>query len=343
MKVIALFNHKGGVSKSTTTFNLGWMLAERGHRVLMVDADPQCNLTGMVLAFAGDQDFEAFYTENPSSNIYAALRPAFAGAPETIGAVAVHQTQVNGLSLLAGHVDVATFEPELAMAHKLQSALPILQNLPGALGHVIRATAAQQCCDYVLIDMSPSIGALNQNLLMHSDYFIVPTSPDYFCLLAIDSLAKILPRWAQNATELRSQQRNATYKLPDTNPKFIGIVSQRYRPRDGRPAAAFQKWIDAIIQRASENLVPTLIATGMSISAETLQAVLTDPPHVEIAQIADFNSLIARSQEFATAVFALSDVQLQASGTVLETAKASRDQFRATFSAMAARVEALTA
>ncbi len=309
----------------------------------MVDADPQCNLTGMVLSFAGDQDFEQFYTNHPESNIYAALRPAFAGAPEKIGAVDVHGTQQERLLLLAGHVDVATFEPELAMAHKLQSALPILQNLPGALGHVIRATAAQHNCDYVLIDMSPSIGALNQNLLMHSDYFIVPTSPDYFCLLAIDSLAKILPRWAQNAAELRSQQGGATYRLPEHNPKFIGIISQRYRPRDGRPAAAFQRWINSIIERASENLVPTLVASDMSVGRDLLAQVLLEPPHVEISQVADFNSLIARSQEFATAVFALSDAQLQASGTVLETARQSRDQFRETFSNMAARVEALTA
>lgn len=341
--MIALFNHKGGVSKSTTTFNLGWMLAERGHRVLMVDADPQCNLTGMVLSFAGDADFESFYTHHPNSNIFAAVRPAFAGAPEKIGATSVHGTQQNGLMLLAGHVDVATFEPELAMAHKLQSALPILQNLPGALGHVIRATAANEGCDYVLIDMSPSIGALNQNLLMHSDFFIVPTSPDYFCLLAIESLARILPRWAQNAAELRSQQGAATYKLPTVNPKFVGIVSQRYRPRDGRPAAAFQKWIDTIIQRTGDGLVPALEAVDMAVPTTKRSGILSEPPHVEIAQIADFNSLIARSQEFATAVFALTDEQLQASGNVLDTARASRDQFRASFSAMAARVEALTA
>jgi cellulose biosynthesis protein BcsQ len=343
VKIIALFNHKGGVSKTTTTFNLGWMLAERGRRVLMVDADPQCNLTGMVLSFSGDQDFEDFYTKNPSSNIYAALRPAFAGAPEKIGGAPVASTQKDGLFLLAGHVDVATFEPELAMAHKLQSALPILQNLPGAFGHVIRATAEEQGCDYVLVDMSPSIGALNQNLLMHSDFFIVPTSPDYFCLLAIDSLAKILPRWAQNAKELRSQQGGVTYKLPDSSPKFIGMVSQRYRPRDGRPAAAFQRWIDVITKRVAENFVPTLAGSGMSVDLNLMKDVIKDPPHVEIVKISDFNSLIGRSQEFSTAVFALTNTQLQAKGTVLENAVESRDQFRIVFEELAQKVELLTA
>ena len=48
-KRIALFNHKGGVSKTTTTFNLGWMLAQMGNRVILVDGDPQSNLTGLVL------------------------------------------------------------------------------------------------------------------------------------------------------------------------------------------------------------------------------------------------------------------------------------------------------
>lgn len=52
---IALFNNKGGVSKTTTTFNLGWMLASKGKRVILVDADPQTNLSGLVL---GLDEFE---------------------------------------------------------------------------------------------------------------------------------------------------------------------------------------------------------------------------------------------------------------------------------------------
>jgi chromosome partitioning protein len=47
--IISLFNHKGGVSKTIPAFNLGWAMADRGKRVLIVDGDPQCNLTGAVL------------------------------------------------------------------------------------------------------------------------------------------------------------------------------------------------------------------------------------------------------------------------------------------------------
>ena len=58
---ICLFNHKGGVSKTTTAFNMGWMLAKKGKRVLLVDCDPQCNLTGMVLGFKGSTELPKLY------------------------------------------------------------------------------------------------------------------------------------------------------------------------------------------------------------------------------------------------------------------------------------------
>lgn len=56
-KILTLFNHKGGVSKTTTTFHLGWKLTQKKKKVLLVDGDPQCNLTGM---FFGDS-FDEYY------------------------------------------------------------------------------------------------------------------------------------------------------------------------------------------------------------------------------------------------------------------------------------------
>jgi chromosome partitioning protein len=132
-KLISLFNHKGGASKTTTAFNLGWALADSGLDVLLVDADPQCNLTGMALELSGIDELESFYTENPNSNIYAALQPAFAGTPATLKSATPSSTKHPRLKLLAGHIDVALYEPELAMAHKLTTAMPVLQNLPAHL------------------------------------------------------------------------------------------------------------------------------------------------------------------------------------------------------------------
>ena len=79
---IVFFKHKGGVSKTTTTFHLGWKLAQRGSRVLLVDADPQCNLTGLIMRM----DFEEYYIEEhtKSRNIMAWVSSAFYSIQELI-------------------------------------------------------------------------------------------------------------------------------------------------------------------------------------------------------------------------------------------------------------------
>ena len=80
-KTLAFFNNKGGVSKTTTCFNVGWMLAEMGKKVIIVDADPQCNLTGMVLDLSQEGSLGEFYNNNPTRNIKDALKPAFESRP----------------------------------------------------------------------------------------------------------------------------------------------------------------------------------------------------------------------------------------------------------------------
>ncbi len=67
VKTISLFNNKGGVSKTTTTFHLGWKLAEKGQKTLIVDTDPQCNLTGLCLNADKNNKLENFYVNNSNN------------------------------------------------------------------------------------------------------------------------------------------------------------------------------------------------------------------------------------------------------------------------------------
>lgn len=97
-KIINLFNHKGGVSKTTTVFNLSWMLASLGKRVVMADFDPQCNLTGMVLGYQGVDDLETAYRSDPPNNIKDALAPAFESKPKRIEAAEC--VEVSGIANL---------------------------------------------------------------------------------------------------------------------------------------------------------------------------------------------------------------------------------------------------
>ena len=148
-KRIAFFNHKGGVSKTTTTFNLGWMLAEKGNTVVLVDADPQCNLTGMVLGFGG-RELEDFYEKAEGRNIKDGLAPAFESRPEPLKAVdCVRVDARDGLFLLPGHLGLSEYEVTLGIAHELTGSIQTLQNLPGSITRLLTLTADKHKADYV--------------------------------------------------------------------------------------------------------------------------------------------------------------------------------------------------
>ena len=340
-KRIALFNHKGGVSKTTTSFNLGWMLAEKGNKVVLVDADPQCNLTGMVLGFGG-RELEDFYEMHQGRNIKDGLAPAFESRPEPLKAVdCVQVTARAGLFLLPGHIGISEYEVTLGIAHELTGSIQTLQNLPGSITRLLELTAERHEADYVLIDLNPSLSAFNQNLLLTSHCFIVPTSPDYFSAMAMQSLAKVLPdwrKWAGHAAQL-PVLKEAVYPFPDISPKFLGTIVQNYRPRDGRPASAFQTWIDKINNIVVQEMFPALERCEMTLPQAIYEEYAVND--ICLATIPDFNSLIAKSQEHQTPVYALTPAQIGQGGSVLETTLESRDRFREIFSDIGDKVVAL--
>ena len=264
---IALFNHKGGVSKTTTTFHLGWMLASKGKTVVLADADPQCNLTGLVL---GEDGFEDWYDNNKHGNLKSGLAPAFESRPSLIEPVECFPIkQRDDLFLLPGHIELSEYEVTLGIAQELSGSIQTLQNLPGALSYLLDLTAKKYNADYVLIDMNPSLSSLNQNLLLTSDFFIVPTTPDYFSVMAIDSLANVIPKWrawSQQAARMPIL-KDAVYPFPDITPKFLGTVVQNYRPRGGVPASGFQVWINKIDSAVHDKLVPALTKVDMMLQS----------------------------------------------------------------------------
>jgi len=340
MKIISLFNHKGGVSKTTTTFNLGWMLAEQGHKTLIVDTDPQCNLTALVLGYNSIDDIDDFYSKNPNCDIYSCVKPVIDGSLGRVITGIPLKTDNPNLSLLCGNIALSEVETQISVALTTSSAIPAIRNIPGSIGAFIKQTAKQNGFDYVLVDMSPSVGALNECILMSSDYFIVPTAPDFFCAQAIKSLTNVIPRWNQDISTFRDE--SIIYPFPKNPPKFIGFLSQKYRPRNDSPAKSFQKWIDIIKNEVANSLVPTLEPLGMSIDQDMFSKNVGADEPFNLANIADFNSLIAQSQKHSVPVFSLRAEQIEQSGTVLENMEKSRDHFKKTFSQLATEVHQLT-
>lgn len=358
-KQIALFNHKGGVGKTTTTFNLGWMLANKGKKVIIVDCDPQCNLTGMVLGLKDAENFDSMYPSDADTvkNIRDGLAPAFESRPELIKPV--NCEPINGqtnMQLLPGHIGLAEYEVTLGIAQELSGSLITLQNLPGSLHHLFNKTAEEYNADFILVDMSPSLGPINQNLLTTSDYFIVPMFPDYFSAMATVSLASILPKWAAWAERAKVLEplKNAIYPFPDKHPKFLGTIIQNFRIKKGIPAAAFQRWIDEIKFGVEKILMPMLSENDMLLpdelyhkasmigSGQTELSLFFQTVSQPILQVSDFNTLIALSQEHHAPVFDLTDVELGKEGKVLKNMKRSMKRFRDLFSDGADRIITLT-
>lgn len=354
MKSICLFNHKGGVSKTTTTFNLGWILANKGKKVLMVDLDSQSNLTGLVMGYqAVDDDFMLkFYDDSRNLTMKPIVEAIINGeSPSDFrnrfnGSVL--ETGNENLKLLPGHLDVSDLDSQISVSLKIASGIPATRNIPGNLPKMLQEVAKSEGADYVIYDLSPNVGGLNQVILMSSDYFIVPTSPDYFCLQAIGSLERNIKKW-HHEIELFKVNNGFNSEFPIGNrPRFLGAIQQRYRPRNNKAASSFQKWIDYIGGAINEKLVPTLQEIGAVVDASLIEESLDGSGLrvYDLAHIPDFNSLIAISQQLCKPIFALTDDEIKEVGNVFGhaelTMESNRDNFMNIFDQLADRVLFLT-
>lgn len=347
---IAFFNHKGGVSKTTSAFNIGWKLAELGKRVLLVDCDPQCNLTGLVLEYSQDDEypFEG-RRDQPARNIRDGLAPAFDARPVPLTPVQVQTVPAQpNLFVLPGHVGLSENENTLSIAHELSSSLSAFQNIPGSLRHLFNITGDANDIDYVIVDMSPSLGALNQNILCTSDSFIVPMAPDFFSAMALRSLARVLPKWRNwslkaNASEIL---KGADYPWPSVEPKYLGSIVQNYRRRsrggqEARPTQAYQKWFDALNEAKATHLMPALESASYLFSEGRYNesgAALDD----FLLEVPDFNSLIAVSQIVSKPVFSLTQSDMGSSGVIFEAQDKSIKDFNSIYESGAEKIIRLT-
>ncbi len=350
MKQIAIFNHKGGVAKTTMTFHLAWMLASLGKRTMVVDCDPQCNLTGLFLGEvdAEDYPFESATPQKPR-NIRDAVRPAFESRPYMIEATEIFESPLQpGLFLLPGHVGLSEYESQLAVAHELSNTLSALQNIPGALHHAIKKTGEKNSIDFALIDMSPSLGAINQNLFMTSYAFIIPMAPDLFSSMALRSLTRTLPKWAEWGKKAANNAvlKSADYTFPDVTPKYLGSSVQNFRKRarnreEAKPTQAFQKWFDRLAETRANDLLPALLGSNMLLPDQAYQATGA-PVNQFLMEIGSLDGLIAIAQELGKPVFAI-DIEKDTDfrGNVAETYQTKIDDVYKNFLLGAQKVIAL--
>ncbi len=312
MKRIAVFNHKGGVSKTTTSYNLGWSLASLGKRILLVDADAQCNLTQYAL---GQDEFEKYYESGSQENIHDALAPAFKSQPRLLTPVNCIEIKER-LFLCPGHIDFSENEMQLGVAMQLSNSLGSMQNLPGAINYLIDITCKKYSIDYTIFDLNPSLSAINEDILLSSDFFIIPTAPDVFSAMAIKSLSRVLPSWEAWAKSARDSFSEATYKISNTTPRFLGYTINDFNLSGGHPQASFAGFMSKISSVITTTFIEDLKKNNMTLSEDAYERayrnMVQKANHIEdyydhycLAQFSNFNKLIALSHEKSLPIFEL--------------------------------------
>ncbi len=328
-KIIILFNHKGGVSKTTTTYNLAWKMTDHDKKVLIVDGDPQCNLTSLILGDA----FEDYYISDKTkyNNIKDGVEVAFKGKPKPIEAIDCINADGNkNLFLIPGHMDLSEYDPALSLSLNSNNAISTLQNLPGAFYELINKCSEKYQIDYVFIDMNPGLSAINQTFFMYADAFIIPTNPDPFSVMALRTLKTVLPRWKNSTKIFRDFFKDASYPLPNKEMKFIGEVIQRFNLRRGKAAVPYQERITEIKEYIEKELVIEFERNDMvyDISNLITKGIISDRC---LAEISEFGALLPKSHYAGVPVFALSPSQINETGPILEQMISKRDLINGIF------------
>lgn len=225
---VCFFNNKGGVGKTTLIANLAAELAlNHGKKILLVDADPQCNLTQYLLS---DDEYVEEYERDDPTTIYSVIHPLSIGKGYR-AKLPIRRAESFGCDIVIG-------DPRLAMKEDLLSQDWRDARAGGTRG--LRTTFVfhdllqkSSHYDYVFFDMGPSLGAINRAILLVSDYFILPATIDIFSKWAVKNIGLALTSWQKDLENGISNAEDPS-ELPVSNNKrvkFLGYVMQQHKER----------------------------------------------------------------------------------------------------------------
>jgi chromosome partitioning protein len=242
---------------------------------------------------------------------------------------------------MPGHANLSEYDAALSFAQTSNNAISTLQNLPGAFNDLINKTTDKYLIDYVLIDLSPALSAINQNLFTLSDFFIIPTNPDPFSIMALNTLVSILPRWVDWNEKMRPAFVDATYPLSTATPRLIGTLIQRFNVRKGKAAKPYRENIAEIKEAVVKNLVPALRIKNMIFDAQVYASAGINSDFC-LAEIPDFQGLLPKSNDAGVPVFAIQDNEIGETGPIYDGMIDKRETFNTLFDSIAEQVIKIT-
>lgn len=238
---LAFFNNKGGTGKTTLSCNMAATIAKvHGLRVAYIDGDPQCNATQLLL----EDDFWSEIFSNRARSVERTILKALtnirAGDSSVDHDVELHRSTRFGVDVLAGHPGLSVVEDLLSTSW--------LEFKGGTIGGArrslwVRNLIAELDYDLVVMDMGPSLGALNRSFLLGADRFVTPMAADLFSLYALDNIADWMRAWLReyesglDAIEANSADILETYSIstvPAVANGYSGYTVQQYVSRTSK-------------------------------------------------------------------------------------------------------------
>lgn len=292
-KRFAIFNHKGGVGKTTLTVNIASALASLGKTVLLVDSDPQCNLSAYFIEDTVLDDWLDNSDSDTGRTIWSAVKPV----SEAAGSVRVIKPfKLKRIVLIPGDVRLSEFESDLSQFWN-ECVLRKLRGYRGtaALSLLVNSLAADSDVDYVFYDSGPNIGPLNRVILLDCDYFIIPAACDLFSIRALKTLGHTLSDWIQSWKTIADFAPDDTYLLPG-RPKFLGYIPQRFRVYRGEVSQGYSTFLPRIERHIASDVVNVLRRIDPELASSSMAT-------NKLGLIKDFGTLANTAQTHGTAIF----------------------------------------
>lgn len=327
MKIISLFNNKGGVGKTTLAFHLSCALAEMNHKVLMIDLDPQCNLSLYAIdedtleeTWKNEDDFiddfensmkkigDARFNEINSEprTIHYLLKPTEEGTGELVNLPPPFNIRPN-LDLIPGRLTLHKYEYKIS--ERWSGAY---QGDPLAIRTItrIRKIALQYSeiydYDYVVIDTSPSLGALNKIIISTTDGYLIPCLPDMFSLYGIRNIGEALNLWKKELDiiyKLISDDKRESF--PRKFVQFLGYTifnARRYRGKT--------KWDLAVAHDNYAQQIPQTIDKYIPEKVRAhLSADMIKEPIGGTSVMHSHSTLAGMSQKYRTPIWDIPSLQ----------------------------------
>jgi cellulose biosynthesis protein BcsQ len=301
-KQLVFFNNKGGVGKTTLAYNTAIQFAKKGFRTVLVDLDPQCNLTRLALGY---EYYENTLYSHIHKTIYDVLEGIIVG-----GSDVDYGTQFEPLGNVNENLFLLRGDTKL---YKYENILPIAFNLAAggnpsgffqtsAIERFLRAKGMDDDVDIFVIDTSPSLNSLNQTIILGSDYFVVPLMPDAFSLQGIENMGEVFTEWKQkwkNTARAMSTGIETQYVL-DGEGLFIGYIMNSFNVYAEHAIRDHQKWIEQVPEKVRDNLSQRHSKNGLVI----------DTCKEPLANLQDFGRLPGISQETGQAIFDIAESQV---------------------------------